>query len=256
MLLLALLLGVTTPFATVRTPTHGPAKSIGGYSAGCIEGAVALPMRGAGFKVVHPERKRVYGHPLLIGLIRDVGKQLKKLHLAPLGVGDLAQPRGGPAPSGHASHQTGLDVDLFFGARERLARLLELVASDPRVDRVFVNPAIKRELCESIKRGAGAPRPAEQSSSGPHPPLTRGEWLHKVRPWWGHDEHFHVRLACPPDSPDCVAQPPVPAGDGCEALEWWFSDAAKSDRDQSQQQYGARVGAAPQLPERCTELAK
>jgi penicillin-insensitive murein endopeptidase len=230
--IIALLLGVTTPFATVRTPTHGPAKSIGGYSAGCIEGAVALPMHGAGFKVVHPERKRVYGHPLLIGLIRDVGKQLKKLHLAPLGVGDLAQPRGGPAPSGHASHQTGLDVDLFIGARERLARLLELVASDTRVDRVFVNPAIKRELCEK----------------------SRGDWLHKVRPWWGHDEHFHVRLACPPDSPDCVAQPPVPAGDGCDALEWWFSDAAKSDRDQSQQQYGARVGAAPQLPQRCTEL--
>ena len=232
MLPLALLLGVTTPFATVKTPTRGPAHAIGGYSAGCIEGAIALPKRGAGFKVVHPERKRMFGHPLLVGLIRDVGKKLAKLHLSPLGVGDLAQPRGGPAPSGHASHQTGLDVDLSFGARATIARLLELVASDPRVDRVFVNPAIKRDLCSQ----------------------THADWLHKIRPWWGHDDHFHVRLACPPDSPDCVAQPPVPPGDGCDALQWWFSDAAKGDRDQSQKQYGERVGAAPQLPARCTEI--
>jgi penicillin-insensitive murein DD-endopeptidase len=233
MLPLLLMLGVTTPFASVRTPSRGPAKAIGGYSAGCIDGAVALPKRGAGFKVVHPERNRLYGHPLLIGMIRDVGKQLRKLRLGPLGVGDLGQPRGGPAPSGHASHQTGLDVDLFFGTPQRLARLLELIASDPRVDRVFVSAAIKRDLCEK-SRGA--------------------EWLHKVRPWYGHDEHFHVRLACPPDSPECVAQPPVPEGDGCDALDWWFSDAAKTDRDQSKQKYGERVGAAPQLPPRCSEL--
>src|SRR5262245_38981071 len=127
-MLLALLLGVTTPFAMVKTPTRGPAHSIGGYSAGCIEGAVALPKRGSGFKVVHPERKRMFGHPLLVGLIRDVGKKVAKLHLT-LGVGDLAQPRGGPAPSGHASHQTGLDVDLQFGARTTMTRLLELIAS-------------------------------------------------------------------------------------------------------------------------------
>jgi penicillin-insensitive murein endopeptidase len=232
MLLLALLLGVTTPFAMVKSPTRGPAKAIGGYSAGCIEGAVSLPKRGPGFKVVHPERKRMFGHPLLVGLIRDVGSKLKKLHLAPLAVGDLAQPRGGPAPSGHASHQTGLDVDLKFGTHETMARLLELVASDVRVDRVFVNPAIKRDLCSQSK----------------------GEWLHKIRPWWGHDDHFHVRLACPPDSPECVAQPPVPPGDGCDALEWWFSDAAKADRTEAQQKYGERVGAAPELPARCNEI--
>src|SRR5215813_7631570 len=99
---LPLLIAVTTPWASVDTPTRGPAHSIGGYSAGCIEGAARLPNRGAGFKVVHPDRKRVFGHPLLIGLIRDVGQKIKKLHLAPLSVGDLAQPRGGPAPTGHA----------------------------------------------------------------------------------------------------------------------------------------------------------
>jgi penicillin-insensitive murein endopeptidase len=48
------------------------------------------------------------------------------------------------------------------------------------------------------------------------------EWLRKLRPWWGHDEHFHVRLSCPGDSPDCERQKSMPEGDGCgEELESW-----------------------------------
>src|SRR5205807_2580637 len=106
--------------------------------------------------------------PLLIAMIEALAKQLGKLHAAPLAVGDLGQPRGGPAPSGHASHQTGLDVDLWFiaprgsvtvsmvdGARQQpapafsdaSARLVELTARDPRVDRLFLNPVLKRALC-------------------------------------------------------------------------------------------------------------
>ena len=41
--------------------------AIGGYSAGCIDGAVALPKIGDGFRVAKPERNRVFGHPLLVG---------------------------------------------------------------------------------------------------------------------------------------------------------------------------------------------
>ena len=103
-----------TPWAGFRTPTANPPRSIGGYSAGCIDGAVALPKVGDGFRVAKPERNRVFGHPLLVGLIRDLGEQLVALKASPLSVGDLGQPRGGPAPTGHASHQTGLDVDLWF----------------------------------------------------------------------------------------------------------------------------------------------
>ena len=243
-----------TPWSWFRTPTKTPAKSIGGYSAGCIAGAVGLPLTGEGFHIARPERNRRFGHPALIGMIRELGHKLNQLHLTPLSVGDLGQPRGGPAPTGHASHQTGLDVDLWFlppsGGRAlsmvdptgkrpasrfgaRAIRLLELASLDERVEQIFVHPALKRAICQRV---------------------TRRAWLRKLRPWWGHDDHFHVRLACPADSPECVAQPALPPGDGCDQLGWWFDAKAQADRERGHQSYSSKVGAAPVLPERCTEL--
>src|SRR5262245_13039627 len=104
----------STPWHAFRTPTAGKAQSVGGYSAGCVLGAVALPTTGDGFVVARPARHRSFGHPALVATIRDLGRRVKSLGLPPLSVGDLGQARGGPAPSGHASHQTGLDVDLFY----------------------------------------------------------------------------------------------------------------------------------------------
>jgi penicillin-insensitive murein endopeptidase len=173
-------------------------------------------------------------------------------------VGDLAQPRGGPAPAGHASHQTGLDVDLWFagapGPRAdpislvdlqtrsltadfgpRAIQLLTAAAASPHVDRIFVNPVLKRALCD---RATGD-----------------RAWLRKIRPWFGHHDHFHVRLACPADSPDCEAQPALPPGDGCDELGWWLSPAAELERAKQAEQYQSRVGATPPLPEQCRELA-
>jgi penicillin-insensitive murein endopeptidase len=244
-----------TPWATFRTPTLHPPRAIGGYSAGCIDGAIALPLTGDGFRVAKPERHRVFGHPLLVGMIRDLGHKLIELHLPALAVGDLGQPRGGPAPTGHASHQTGLDVDLWFlpplkGEAQSMVdrakmqpsekftaavmRELTLAAMDVRVERIFVNPVLKRAVCE---RATG-----DRS------------WLHKLRPWWGHDDHFHVRLACPPDSPACTPQAPLPPGDGCSELAWWFDEKAQADREKGHQTYAAKVGAAPALPEGCRVL--
>jgi len=246
-----------TPWALFKTPTLHPPRAIGGYSAGCIEGAVALPLVGDGFRVAKPERHRIFGHPLLVGMIRDLGKHLVELGLPPLSVGDLGQPRGGPAPTGHASHQTGLDVDLWFlpplhGEAQSMVdrahmqpspkftaavvRELMLAALDARVERIFVNPILKRALCE---------RTAGQADRG---------WLQKLRPWWGHDDHFHVRLACPADSPACTPQAPLPPGDGCGELAWWFDEKAQADREKGHQTYAAKVGAAPVLPEGCRVL--
>jgi penicillin-insensitive murein endopeptidase len=242
-------------WGAVREPSAGPARSIGKYASGCISGAAKLPYKGEGFYVTRPERERVFGHPLLVSLVRALGAQVKKLKLGVLVVGDLGQPRGGPAPSGHASHQTGLDVDIWFlplagdkatsmidqaaatvsrafGSSQR--RLLELAASDARVDRVFVHPLIKKALCDR----------------------SEGEraWLRKVRPWWGHHEHFHIRLSCPADSPECQGQEALPAGDGCEQIAWWLDAKAQAERDKERQTYQSRVGASPSLPEHCNEL--
>jgi murein endopeptidase len=79
-------------------------------------------------------------------------------------------------------------------------------------------------------------------------------WLHRVRPWWGHDHHFHLRLACPGDSPDCVAQDPLPPGDGCNELAWWFDESAQAERAEQRKAYQGRVGAKPPLPDACAAV--
>ncbi len=221
-------------------PKPGPPRVIGSASAGCVQGATALPLAGDGFELLHPSRHRYYGHPALVDYIRRLAAAVEQKGLPALLVGDLSQPRGGPTPTDHASHQSGLDVDIAYtrpadalwrplGPQERegdfvpvvdlatrtltadwhprIAELLELAASDPAVDRIFVNALIKRELC--TRGSPGTP------------------WLARLRPWWGHHDHFHVRLRCPEGSPDCRAQEPPPPGDGCGSeLNWWFSHEA------------------------------
>jgi len=225
-------------FAAARQPSAGLAQVIGKPTAGCIAGAAALPHEGPGYQVVRISRNRFYGHPVTIDFVHALGRAAREAGLPTLYVGDLSQPRGGPMTFGHASHQSGLDADIWFtlapkpnlpaAARESFASpslvrpdqmavdraqwrpahaaLLRLAATRPGVDRVLVHPAIKQELC----RTAAGDR----------------AWLRRVRPWYGHSSHFHVRMRCPDDSPDCEAFPEAPAGDGCDrSLDWWFTEA-------------------------------
>ena len=227
------------PWGHVLIPTAGPAQIIGGPANGCISGAARLPPDGIGYQAIRLSRNRNYGHPETVAFVQRLGKSAAAAGLAPFYVGDMAQPRGGPMTSGHAAHENGVDVDIWFNldpkpelapaAREevdlpsmvlpdksdvdrarfgkRQVDLLRLAAGDGHVDRIFVHPTIKRALCD----GFGAARDGDPT------------WLHKIRAWYGHDEHFHVRLSCPASSPDCVRQAPVPPGDGCDAsLDWWF----------------------------------
>lgn len=245
-------------WSRVASPTRGPARAIGLPGAGCVQGAAALPEHGQGWDLVHPERHRQFGHSDLIAYVRRLAKALRREKLPRLFVGDLGQPRGGPTPTGHRSHQSGLDVDLWYappsGAfvpgkssapevaslatkkilpawTRKVARLVEIAASDPAVDRVFVHPAVKRALC------------ADKSM--------RGDWLSRVRPWYGHQDHFHVRLLCPADSPDCTAAQPLPSGDGCgNALDWWFSD----EPAKTAAKRGAPGENAPAMPAQCEQI--
>jgi penicillin-insensitive murein endopeptidase len=223
------------PWSGVSEPSQGPPRAIGETNAGCQSGAQELPTEGEGYVVMHLERNRYYGQPSLIDAITNLGEQAAD-GLGVLHVGDLSLPRGGPMPFGHRSHQTGLDVDVWFDLNPRLHRganssrsnvsarsllisasrgldynlwndghvqILKAAAQLPGVDRIFVNAHIKGELCDSVARDRG--------------------WLRKIRPWFHHDDHFHMRLTCPPNSPDCVRQDPIPPGDGCDSsLDWWF----------------------------------
>ena len=249
-----------TPWSKIRTPAPGPATAIGSASNGCLQGAQALPARGTGFVSIRRHRNRHYGHPRTLSFIQDLGSAVAQHEGASLLVGDLSQPRGGRMSSSHRSHQNGLDVDIWFqlsrhpqGAARRYSEsadppsmvradgrslskhwgkaqrfLLHQAATDPRVDRIFVDPAIKQALCRS-----------EQNR----------RWLHKLRPWWGHDAHFHVRLRCPKNSPDCRRQAPIPKGSGCDAsLAWWFSEEARHPKK------GSGKKARPTLPAACRKL--
>lgn len=230
---------VLTPrnFASARLPSSGPARSIGGYAAGCVAGAVPLPPEGPGWQVIRLSRNRRWGHPALIETLRDLARHASGAGLGTLLIGDMGQPRGGPMPSGHASHTIGLDADIWLrldlpamdrAKREHLSeiiyvdyrrgrvepawseaqvKLIRLAATEPRVERVFLHPLLKRALCESVG--------------------TDRAWLRKVRPWWGHDGHIHLRLACPTGNPSCESQKPIPEGDGCDEIDGWIADAAQ-----------------------------
>lgn len=223
-------------FARKTEPVPLAARSIGFYSSGCLAGAVALPINGPTWQVMRLSRNRNWGHPKLIAFLERLAENAKKVDWHGLLVGDMSQPRGGPMLTGHASHQVGLDADIWLtpmpdrklSAEEREfmsainmvredrldvdpkvwthqhTELIRTAAEEPDVERIFVNAAIKKALC----REAGSDR----------------SWLAKVRPWWGHDYHFHVRMFCPPDSPECKPQPEPPPGEGCgHDLDFWFS---------------------------------
>jgi penicillin-insensitive murein endopeptidase len=119
------------------------------------------------------------------------------------------------------------------GWTEQVPKLLALAAADPAVDRIFVDPAIKKLMCEG--------------------PYAKAPWQSRLRPWWNHHDHFHVRLACPPDSPQCVPQEPIP-NDGCGApLAWWFSEDATATRTKKKE--AAAAEPEPALPPECAAIA-
>lgn len=223
-------------FGAMKTPAPLKARAIGAYSRGCLAGATALPIDGPAWQAMRLSRNRNWGHPKLIALLEKYAEEVKSKDNWPgLLVGDISQPRGGPMLTGHASHQLGLDADIWFTPmparrlskteRENLAatsmlasdnlsvnpkvwgegqvKIVRRVASYPEVERVLVHPAIKKALCEA--------------------PGTERGWLAKVRPYWGHFYHYHVRIGCPADSPGCTKQAPIPGDDGCgKELEDWF----------------------------------
>ncbi len=226
-------------------PTPGPTQVIGLPWDGCLAGAASLPWRRSGYEVLRPGEHRYFGDPVTVRFVERLGRRAHAAGLPMFYVGDMAQPRGGPMSSNHVSHETGVDVDIWLtldtvpnlpdAVRQTLepppmvlpdqsaidparfgpdqVTLLRLAARDRAVDRIFVNPAIKRALCEGFG-GAG------------HGDRT---WLRRVRAWYGHKAHFHVRLKCPVGSPLCQSQPPVPPGDGCDPaiFAWWSQELSK-----------------------------
>ncbi|SIQ77076.1 murein endopeptidase. Metallo peptidase. MEROPS family M74 [Rhizobium sp. RU20A] len=255
-------------FGSMKLPVRANPTSFGFYSKGCIAGAVAIPTDGPNWQAMRLSRNRRWGHPQMISLIEQLSRDaVTKANWPGLLLGDISQPRGGPMLSGHASHQIGLDADIWLtpmpqrtltaGERESIsatsmldtkkfltindnvwngnqAKLIMLAASYPQVERIFVNPAIKKKLCDTWT--------GDRTFMG------------KVRPIYGHDYHFHIRISCPADSPNCRKQEPVTAGDGCDkSLAWWFTDEpwAKPNKPKNQTPVKPRQTTLDDLPKAC-----
>lgn len=223
-------------FGAADTPSKQRAEPFGSYAKGCVAGAVALPETGPTWQAMRLSRNRNWGHPEMIDFLKTLSaKAARQPGWNGLYIGDISQPRGGPMLSGHASHQMGLDADIWMLPPDRLDltaterenissismrrangaytndkwtrqhhEIIKAAASDPRVARIFVFPGAKVQMC------------ADETGDR--------DWLRKVRPWWGHHYHFHVRLNCPDGAKGCVNQPPPPAGDGCKAADKWVYD--------------------------------
>src|ERR1051326_7329070 len=88
-------------WSTVSTPAPGPPQSIGFYSAGCLQGAQALPLDGPGYEAIRISRNRYWGQPMMLEFIQELAQRIRAAGQAPLYIGDIGQPRGGPAPTGH-----------------------------------------------------------------------------------------------------------------------------------------------------------
>jgi penicillin-insensitive murein endopeptidase len=225
-------------FGAKRLPTILKPASYGFYSKGCLAGGIAIAHDGPNWQAMRPQRNRRWGHPKLIRLLERLSIDAKKIGWNGLMIGDLSQPRGGPMLTGHASHQVGLDADIWMRpmpkrrwTREERQKtsaisvlrkgsvyvddriwtkahegVLKIAAKYREVQRIFVHPGIKKKLCDTVN--------GDRS------------WLHKIRPYWGHHYHFHVRIRCQPGSPGCKSQSEPSLDTGCgKPLDWWFKVA-------------------------------
>ena len=225
-----------TAFGAERVGSPQRPAPFGSSARGCLAGAERLAETGPTWQAMRLSRNRNWGHPELVDFVQDLSRSAAaQPGWRGLYVGDMSQPRGGPMLTGHRSHQIGLDVDIWMrpardltlsaAARESLSsistrrakgayvnenwtrahhEIIKAAAQDRRTARIFVFPGAKVQMC----------RDAQGDRS----------WLRKVRPWWGHHYHFHVRLRCPRGARGCTNQAPPPPGDGCADAQTWVNN--------------------------------
>jgi penicillin-insensitive murein DD-endopeptidase len=263
-------LGAKELFGRKVLPAAMPTHVLGFYAHGCIAGAEGLPINGETWQVMRLSRNRYWAHPDMVALIKRLSAKVHKDAGWPgILVGDMSQPRGGPMFTGHASHQVGLDADIWLtpmpnrqlsrNEREEMSAVMMVrsdrldidpkawtpthlsvirdAAQEPTVQRIFVNAAIKKALCREAK--------GDRS------------WLSKVRPMYGHDYHFHIRIKCPPGSGgECESQPDPTEGEGCSAgdFAYWFKDSVLHPKPPKEPPKPRPPMTLAQLPAACKQV--
>jgi penicillin-insensitive murein DD-endopeptidase len=263
-------LGAKELFGRKVLPAAMPTQVVGFYAKGCIAGAEGIPINGETWQVMRLSRNRYWAHPDMVALIKRLSAKVHKDAGWPgILVGDMSQPRGGPMFTGHASHQVGLDADIWLtpmpnrrlsrNEREEMSAVMMVrpdrldidpkawtpthlsvirdAAQEPTVQRIFVNAAIKKALCREAKGDRG--------------------WLSKVRPMYGHDYHFHIRIKCPPgNGGECESQPEPAESEGCSAgdLAFWFKDSVLHPKPPKEPQTPRPPMTLAQLPAACKQV--
>lgn len=223
-------------FGAQKSASRQQSAPYGGYAKGCVAGAEQLPETGPTWQAMRLSRNRNWAHPVTVDFVKRLSRAAAQLPgWNGLYIGDMSQPRGGPMLTGHRSHQSGLDIDIWLRpatdlnlsrqTREEISSismqksdgafvnehwtashhaLVRAAASSPEVARIFIFPGAKVQMCKDEK--------GDRS------------WLRKVRPWWGHHYHIHVRLKCPSGHAACEDQSAPPAGDGCAEAQTWVNN--------------------------------
>jgi penicillin-insensitive murein endopeptidase len=219
--------------------------------------------------VMRLSRNRNWAHPDMVALLKRLSAKVHKdAGWSGILVGDMSQPRGGPMFTGHASHQVGLDADIWLtpmpnrtlsrNEREEMSAVMMVrpdrldidpnvwtpnhltlirdAAQEPSVQRIFVNAAIKKALCREAK--------GDRS------------WLSKIRPMYGHDYHFHIRIKCPAGATECESQPPPSEEEGCNTsdLAYWFQDSVLHPKPEAEPQKPRPPMTLAQMPAACRQV--
>lgn len=207
-------------------------EPVGYYSQGTLSNGVNLPVSGPGFMRLFLARNRGWGTQETVEMIIRSSADMNKMFpgMDRLQIGDISQEGGGPVTDLHSSHQNGQDADLTYYRKNRIeqapnhidgfsenmvinrrlsknfdtARNWEFIKrlhAHADVQRIFVDPVIKNELCRFAKMKNEL--------------IRYDEILRSLRPLGNHGDHMHVRLRCPADARECVPQEDPPAGTGC-----------------------------------------
>jgi murein endopeptidase len=167
--------------------------ALGTPSAGRLVRGVQLPAERADFFTWDPvQRKRPnrswrrWGTDRLVRIVLRIVREYAAAHpSAPrVGIGDLSRPRGGPFGPKHASHQNGLDVDVYYPRLDRRERPPRRV--------VQIHRGLAQDLVDRFVRAG-----AETVYVGPSTGFTGPPGV--VQVLWNHDNHLHARFGAKTD---------------------------------------------------------
>jgi len=185
-------LGLAMAASGLQVQWH-ESTAVGTQTAGRLEQGVRLPAGGRTFFTWDPVLRRSpnrawrrWGTDRLVRVVLSVAQRYHDAHprSARIAIGDLSRPRGGDfGPQygyiGHASHQNGLDVDVYYPRADGR----ELAARDAsEIDRGRSQEIVNRFLAAGAQVIFVGPNTGLRGPAG------------RVQPLAHHDNHLHVRL--------------------------------------------------------------